>query len=197
MIDENEFLTRAGKWLETLPRIDFKEYGDEAIPSPTDDLLVSLIDLYYEATPLQREIIRTSNCDWESATRAINVLATYAVRMTMCAARRGSEIDLIRGIVSVVMAMDWCRSDPRDAGYYVVPLLIYSGKRIGANLERLLGIGREMAVDPGTKALMVISKEYSGQEILDMIGWAEMEGPAGVIFYPKGQPIPKSQMGLS
>ncbi len=182
MIDENEFLTRAGKWLETLPRIDFKEYGDEAIPSPTDDLLVSLIDLYYEATPLQREIIRTSNCDWESATRAINVLATYAVRMTMCAARRGS---------------DWCRSDPRDAGYYVVPLLIYSGKRIGANLERLFGIGREMAVDPVTKALMVVSKEYSGQEILDMIGWAEFEGPAGVIFYPKGQPIPKSQMGLS
>lgn len=195
-MDEDEFLTRALISLEILQQIDFKVYGDEAIPSATDDLLTPLIGLYWEALPLQREMLRTSDCTWEPAKRAASVLATYAIRMAILAARSKFEADLVRGIISVVMAMDWCRSDPRDAGYYVVPLLAYSGRKIGANLDRLFDIGREVAVDPITQALMVLSKEYESPEILDTIGWAEYEGPAGIIFYPKGRPIPGSQIDL-
>lgn len=46
-MDEDEFLTRAMMSLEILQQIDFKVYGDEAIPSATDDLLTPLIGLYW------------------------------------------------------------------------------------------------------------------------------------------------------
>lgn len=193
-MDEDKFLTEVTTLLEVLERVDLKAYGDGAIPSNTDGMLTSLVNLYWEATPLQREILRTSDCNLEHAYRAANVLTTYAIRMAILAARSKSETYLMQGIISVVMAMDWCRSDPRDAGYYVVPLLAHSGKKIGADLERLFGIGKELAVNPVARALMVFSKEYESQEILNKIGWAEVEGPSGITFYPIGGPIPGGRM---
>lgn len=189
---DDEFLEEASEALEMLEHVDVNSYSGKAIPSPEDDLISHIVDSYAKATPLQREILRTAEYKQEAiAIATLNVLATYAIRMSMLCVRRRSEKILRRGIIATVMSMEWARSDPRDAGAYIVPMLAHSAKMLGADIEQVFREGRELASDPFTKVAIMPPERHKRGNILDSIGWAESQGPAGIVYHRVGDPIPE------
>ncbi len=194
MTDE-EFLEQAKQDIATLESIEHMPYSEGPIPSPDDERIAAIVDLYIASSPIQRELLRTAQTDKALAKRAYELLCAFSVRMAMLSVRRGSEPILTRALIALVMNMDWYDSDARDCGYFTGPLLAYCAFRIGADRERLYDLAQEIAVDKWTKGIAGRPREdQNPDKLLEMIAYRAIETPSGVVFQHSNRPIPPGHL---
>jgi hypothetical protein len=193
MFSDDEFLQKAAEAIATLDGISSAAYWASPIPSPEDEAIRRIIDLYLEVTPEQRGILTQAHSNRrDAAYHALNLLAVYGIRMSMHAVRKMSSSILRYGIVGTVMSMEWAFSDARDAGANVVPLLAHSAYKLGIDIERAFGEGAALATGSWTRTcIMPPAQDRHGA--LSRYGMAEYEGAAGTVYWPEHatKPIPE------
>lgn len=193
MLDDDEFLQKAAEAMAVIAGIDSSVYAYSPIPSADDKAIGRIVALYLEATPVQRELLTKAHTKKRDAAHHVqSVLGVYGIRMSMYAVRRNSGSILRYGIVGTVMGMEWAHSDPRDNGANVVPLLAHSAYKLGIDIERAFGEGAALGTDSWTRTcIMPPLKDRHG--VLPGYGWAEYDGPAGVVYWrePSSEPIPE------
>jgi len=190
MILDDEFLSRAGELLQLLKTLDPWEYWISQLPSNQDDLIAQVCDLYRAATPLQREVFVSALSEEVSA-----VLGFFATRMAMLSVRQESESILARGLVALVIQLDWPWTDPRDAVIPGLVLIYHSAMKLGVNPDRLFGAAVQVAIRQLTRDLIYPPRAHATEDKLcDLVWWEEVDGPAGLIYHPKRQPIPEGHL---
>lgn len=190
MMRDDEFLDRAGELLQQLTAIDPWEYWSSPLPSVQDDLISKVCELYVVATPLQCEVFLSALSEDISA-----VLGFFATRMAMLSVRQESETFLRHGLIARVIQSDWPWTDPRDAVVPGLVLIYHSAMKLKVDPNRLFATAAQVAVRQLTKDIVYPPRVHAtGDALLDAIWWEEAEGPAGLIYYRKGQPIPAGHL---
>jgi hypothetical protein len=189
-MNDDDFLIEAGKSIQLLDTINRSEYWPSRLPSPLDQGIGDVCDLYLEATSLQRQVFMSG-----LSARSVIVLSDYSIRMAMASVRKNSEILLQRGLVALVIYLDWPWTDPRDSFFSELVMIHHSAVKLGADLDHLFHIAAQVAIRQSTRDLVYPPRgNTSGGALLNHVWWAETEGPAGLIYYLRGQPIPEGHL---
>lgn len=192
---DDEFQDRAIKAIAVLEAIEYKPYWESPIPSADDERIAAIIDLYHDATPSQRDVIRTAQRDYAQAMQTCGLLTCFAYRMATLAVRRRSEAILTRALLAVVICSDWSHADPRDCGAFIGPLLAYCSLVIGADRDRLYGLAHQAAKSQWAKTVTARWPDDSDpDELLRKSTYRAVGGPAGVVFQFQNQPIPAGHL---
>lgn len=188
MIQDDEFLSGAVKLLDLLKEFEPMEYWTSQLPSPKDKIVAQVCDLYIEATPIQRDVFLSGLSERISA-----VLGFFAERMAMLSVRQNSEAVLQKGLVALIIQLDWLWTDPRDGAIADLDLISVSATRIQYDPERLFGIGTQIAVRQFTKDYVYARQHIpiSEHDLREGMIWEVVEGPAGLIYHRRGKPIPE------
>ena len=188
---DDDFLDHAAKAIATLEAIESDSYWESPIPSATDKRIAAIIDLYIDATPLQRDVIRTAQRDYNQAMHTCSLLTAFADRMATLAVRRRSEPILTRALLAVVICSDWIHADARDCGAFIGPLLAYCSLVIGADRDRLYGLAHDIAKSQWAKTVTGRwPDDIDPDELLRQSTFRAVAGPAGVVFQWQNRPIP-------
>lgn len=189
-MNDDEFLTTAGKLIQLLDTVERLEYWPSPIPSPWDQRIGEVCDLYCDATPLQRQVLVSA-----LSVKSAVVLNDYAIRMAMASVRQNSETLLARGLVAHVIYLDWPWSDPRDSFFAELVLIYRSAVRVGINLDRLFRMAAQISIRQATRNLVYPPRGNPSREVpFDHVWWAETEGPAGLVYYLRERPIPEGHL---
>lgn len=188
-MNDDEFLSTAEKAIQFLGNLNSWEYWTSKLPSPEDRKIAEICDLYVAATPTQREIFYSSLTD-----RMCWVFSAFSSRMAMLSVREESEAMLLRGLIALVIVLDFPWTDPRDAAYYDLALMYRSACKLSADPDRLFHTAAQRAVRQLTKDIIDHPKADAVEKLLEEAGWEEVNGPNGLIYRRKGEPIPKGHL---
>jgi|GEM_PF-3179570 len=189
-MNDDDFLVEADKSIQLLNAIDRSAYWPSALLSLMDHRIGEVCDLHLLATPLQRQVFVSAL----SAKSAV-VLSDYSIRMAMASVRKNSETLLVHGLVALVMHLDWPWTDPRDSFFAEQVMISHSAVKMGVELDRLFHIAAEVTIRQSTKDLVYPPRTTASDVTpLNHIWWAETEGPAGLVYYLKGKPIPEGHL---
>lgn len=189
-MDDDVFLTQAGDLLQLVNSLDPWEYWQGALPSPADVEIGRLSDVYAAGSPLQREILVSGLSRAGAAT-----MGCYATRMAMFGVRNQSEAELIRGLIALVIQMDYPWTDPRDSAISVLVLVFRSAVKLGMDTNYLFLLAAQTSIRQFTKEILYPPRA-SAQDAkpLEGTGWEETNGPGGLVYYRTGYPIPEGHL---
>lgn len=184
-MDDQRFLDKAELAIQFLDALEAEPYWSGTLPSGEDMRIQQICDLYMQATSEQREVL-TSDIN---RTACYN-LGAFSVRMTMLSVRQNSKALLLKGLVALIMEMEWPKIDTREV-LMDLSVLYHSAAKLG-NPDRLFRRAAQYADKERTRNLLLgyLRRSPENNKIEDM-GWKEVEGPSGLIYQYGNQPIPK------
>ncbi len=193
MIQDDEFLSQAGQLLSILKGIKPREYWLSQLPSVEDGLVAQASDLYNEATLPQKEVFLSALSEDISA-----VLSYFASRMAMLSVRQSSETVLMKGLIALIIKLDWWLwLAPRELMFDELILVHQSANKLRTAPDRLFAAAAVIAFRKETKKILydfLQIADSNGHALLYKAGWEAIEGPAGLIYHYGGQPIPDGHL---
>lgn len=186
---DDDFLTSAGEALDFLKTLNTRQYWSSQLPSSADQRIAEFCKLHLVATPLQRQVIVSA-----LSGEVCGLLGSFSTRMAMLSVRQGSEDVLLSGLIALVIQLDWPWTDPRDSAITDLVLIYRSAKKLNLDTDRLFFTAAQVATRQLTRDIVYPPKVKSEDPSLELTGWAETEGPAGLVYYRKGKPIPQGHL---
>ena len=168
--------------------IDQAGYWSDKIPSADDEGLKGICALYSAAQAEQKRPAAA-----RMTRKTGEILMAFAVRMAMLAVRRQSPDDVTAGLVALLIVLDSSCVDRREVMMSLAPLYS-SAARLG-DAAGLFRTAAESALDRRSREVLTGFLRRSPEELrLGSMGWKEMEGPGGLIYFIGKQKIPEGHL---
>lgn len=181
---ENEFLRITRSVSEVFKDVSVSEYRGEKLPCPTDERIEQICVSFVKATPPQRQSFSVS-LDENVST----ALFFFAERMAMLSVRRQAYPTLLNGLVALVIIGP--RTDAREL-LMVLSVIYRSAVKLQVDPEHLFHAAVECATDQATQNLILnyLKRSPENRNIASM-GYRELEGPNGLVYWFGKQSIPE------
>ncbi len=170
-----------------LGKINAKDYLSEPLPSPTDEMLMQMSEVYLNMVATEDRALFLTLFDERSS----ELLSIFAHRMSMLAVRRQLETLILQGLVMLALAVanvDW-----REATM-TLSLLYNSGKRLG-KAQELFTQAAAIAPTPfASNWLLDFVRRRPEDQRIEAMGFKEFDGPHGLLYQFGKQPIPDGWM---
>jgi hypothetical protein len=163
------------------------EYRREELPCPIDERLEQICVTFMEASPNQRRSI-PALLDEQVCT----ALFFFAERMAMLSVRRQSYPVLLNALIALVIIGP--RTDEREL-LMVLSLIYRSAIKLQVEPEQLFSVAVHYASDQATKTVILSYLDRNPEDrSIAAMGYRELEGPSGLVYWFGKQPIPGGLM---
>lgn len=183
-MDDDEFLIAAAEAIQLLKSISPSDYWNSNLPSGIDEKIEDICELYMQANSVQRAALSSDL----NQTACFN-LSAFSIRMAMLSVRQNSKVLLLKGLVALIMEIEYSKIDTREI-LMDLSVLYHSATKLSSP-DHLFHRATQYADKEKTRDLLLgyLRRSPENKNIEDM-GWKEVEGPNGLIYQFGDQPIP-------
>jgi len=167
-----------------LRSVSEKVYWESHLPVPLDSRIGCICSHYRQSTADSRSSFVASLdrvCCY--------ALGTFAVRAAMLGARRHDERRLAQALVAEIVVLERGLLDTRDV-LVDLSVVYYSAAKLGKQAALFEEAATYALTEDAARVILGCLNWSPNRRVLDLMGWRETRGPAGVVYAYQGQPIP-------
>lgn len=183
-MDEPKLLDNAIRLIDLTQRISPLEYLKSNLPGPVDEEILAICTSVMESSSVERtDFVSLLEAD------AHYVLHNFGYRMAMLSVRVNSYQYLLKGLVALILAAT--KSDYENV-LMTLSLFYRSAEKLNVAPEKLFAEASQYAPsEPVAEFILGYLQRSPENRRIEIIGFKEVDGPAGLIYQFANLPIPK------